>query len=241
MVKFKMKLLSVTLVALVGITAYFYLKDIAREGALYAGIVTNENTYSDLTASYYMIEGIVDDVIEDFTLDFKGETVTDYRVDTPTNSLKCTPDGLLLIEEGEGQATFTYKNSTLILKYKVSPNPNKPKTTQPSGEINEIKEKEAVKCTITANDKPANGVIIYIDDSKTAFKTTGTFIIPTQYIDNNTHSIYVAKFTSKGPVAYKLTEFTSLANEINFMNYNPEDVEITGTNINIKTELNYLF
>lgn len=231
----KVKFMSLALVGLMGLNAFNYAEQVRRYSHLNAGIIA-DNEYTGLTSSYFKIEGQVGDTINDFVVDYKGKSTNVYTITTPTNSLSNVGTGLKLTNPGTGEATIKYNGASLKLEYNVKPDPDAVTAEKPE---QETKKHKLYK--VTANGKPASGVIMYIDDSKNAFKTTGDLYIPENFLDNKTHAIYVAKFTKNGPVAYKVTEFTSLAGEINFMNYGESDVEIKGNNINLKTDLNSLY
>ena len=223
-----------------------YVHNLRENSQMYAGLVQSNNEFSDLTSSYYRLEGTVGDVLSDFVIDYKGKTVTSYTIQSEHNALETTPKGLKLINSGEGTATFKYADAVCKIDYVIKPDPNAtivdetPNPEEVAG-INTNPQAIYKTCTITANDMPAQGIIMYIDDSKNAFKSTGTFYIEESFLDGKTHTIYIAKFTSRGPVAYAVTQFTSLAHEVNFMNYNESDVDINNLNINLKTDLNNLF
>lgn len=239
----KNKILATLLVGLVAFNGYSFVNQVISQGSLNASILGTDNEYTGLTSSYFKIEGVAGQTISDFKLDYRGKLVTEYTVTSPTNSLKATSGGLKLVGEGTGTATFEYRGATLTVDYSVSPDPNAKPVDKPAEEESSNKQPEVTYklCNITANSKPASGLIMYIDDSKNAFKTKGQFYIEESFLDGSTHSIYIAKFTNKGPVAYRVCDFTSLAGDVNFMNFNESDVEVKGLNINIKTNLNELF
>ena len=248
------KILTAILVASVGYCGYQVVVTNSLQRPLYAELVdTGDSAFTGLTASYYKIEGNVGDIITDFVVDYKGMTLDDYVLDCPTHSFIKTKEGLELIEPGEGTATIKFNNSTYKFDYVVNPDPNAPaeetkegsSTNQEGSSTNPEGVNETIvdykTCTLTANGTPCVGLITYIDDSKNAFKNKGSFYIQKEFLDGKTHSLYIAKFTSEGPVAYKITDFTSLAGEINFMGYNPEEIEINDLAINIKNDLAKLF
>lgn len=243
----KNKVLATVLVGLMAFNGYNYVSQVVSQGSLNASILGVDNEYADLTSSYFKIEGTAGQFVKDFKVDYKGKIVSGYTITSPTDSLKVTQDGLKLVKEGTGIATISYQGAKMEIPYNVSPDPNAPKEEElpvPEQEDTTVNSQPEITyklCNITANGQPASGVIMYIDDSKNAFKTKGQFYIEESFLDGNTHSIYIAKFTNKGPVAYKVCDFTSLAGEVNFMNYNESDVEVKGLNINIKTNLNELF
>jgi hypothetical protein len=251
--------------ATVAINGAAYVQNQFSQGILHASILDESEEYTGLTSSYFRIEGTAGDVLEDFVMDFRGKTVKDYTVKTPTNSLSVKNGQLLLTASGSGTATFDYRGATCTIDYTVYSNPNAvvetPVTVPDTSTSTPVTSASASTSTsnsatvtlptveevtyktvsINANGAPASGLIMYIDDSKNAFKTTGTFYIEETFLDGNTHAIYIAKFTNKGPVAYKVCEFTSMAGDVNFMNFNENDVDIYGFTINIKTSLSALF
>lgn len=249
----KNKLLMSTLVGVVALCGYQLVNTSIEQGSLFALVDSTADEYTGLTASYFKVEGKVGDVLEDFVVDYKGKSVTDYTITSNTDSLEKVDTGIKLVKEGKGNAQVSYNNVVYNFEYVVELTEEQKK--QQSEQVNSgglngstelgKNEKPTIDyktCTITANGKPCSGMIMYIDDSKNAFKTTGSFFIQKEFLDGKTHSIYIAKFTTNsGPVAYKVTEFTSLAGEVSFLNYNESEVEISNLTINLKTDLNNLF
>lgn len=245
----KNKLLILTLIGLATINSTQYLNKLKQESNVNAGILQEANEYSDLTSSYFRIEGMVGDTLTDFVMDYKGKTVNGYTVQSDTNSIEVTKDGIKLVKSGEGTTIFKYADAICKIDYSIEANPDIKEEEEEEEVVDANTTTEAKPpvdmkyktCTITSNHVTAKGIIMYIDDSKNAFKSTGTFYIEEGFLDGKTHTIYVAKFTNKGPVAYPITQFTSLAGEINFMNFNSDEVDINDLNINLKTDLNSLF
>lgn len=237
----KNKVLIGGLLALLAINTSHYAINLKTESQMNAGILQDESDYSDLTSSYFRIEGMVGDTISDFVIDYRGKTVNSFTVETINNSIVNTGKGLDLLKAGEGTAIFNYAGASLSIDYSIKANPDMPEPKEEVSSNAPPTNMNYKTCTLTSNGTVAKGVIMYIDDSKNAFKSTGTFYIEESFLDGKTHTIYVAKFTNKGPVAYAITQFTSLANDVNFMNYNESEVEINNLNINLKTDLNNLF
>lgn len=199
----------------------------------------NTPTYDEvnnmpLISNYYTIEGTVGDTIPDFELSMKGKVVKKYTVISPTSSIKPMNNGIKLVQSGEGEAKFMVGNEYVKVSYDIEPGPeeDEPEDSE-EGVIEEAVDIGGTACTLSANGELLTNAILYIDDSKNAFKISDNFVIPDSAIDGETHTLYLAKFTKQGPVAYKVTEFTSLAGEVSFINYNSDEVKVNGKNITL--------
>ena len=241
MLNLRNKILLLGMSGLLALNGYNYIATLKDNTEINAGIVQSDNEYNKLTASYYKIEGTVGDVISDFVMDYDGKTVNSFKVKTDNDAIVNTGKGIELKKSGEGTAQFIYADSICEIQYSIEANPDIVETEETKTENEPPTDMKYLTCTITSNDIPAKGIIMYIDDSKNAFKSTGTFYIEESFLDSKIHTIYIAKFTNKGPIAYAVTQFTTLADDVNFMNYNESDVEINDLNINLKTDLNNLF
>lgn len=186
-----------------------------------AGIYDN-NQRVPLMSNYFVLEGEVGDVITDFELSIDGALAESYFVNSPTESIRRTTRGLEFIAGGEGNATFRAGGQTVDVAYKIEGGPEI---------VEEVVELDGKQFKLTANGEPLTGAILYINDSKNAFKIKDTFVIPESLINGETHTLYLAKFTKNGPVAYKITEFTSMAGEVSFKGYNQDEVKIEGNEI----------